>query len=190
MKKKLKKNKKLEEIILQVAEVAQYLWQKGWAERNAGNISVNIDHLIEGDLDEISQYPDFELPEPYPESDQAGTSVLTVVETVDLYPTILELCNVTIPFKTDGESFAALILNPAIHKDDVAYSYFRQGISVRTSRYRLTKYFRNEMPVIELYDYLEDPYETKNLASDKPEIVKELLPVLEKGNTGLFNTEN
>ena len=67
MKKRLKQNKKLEEIILQVAEVAQYLWQKGWAERNAGNISVNIDHLIEGDLDDISQYPDFELPEPYPE---------------------------------------------------------------------------------------------------------------------------
>ncbi len=126
----------------------------------------------------------------YPESDQSGTSVLTVVETVDLYPTLLELCNVKIPVKTDGESFASLVLNPAIQKDDVAYSYFRQGISVRTSRYRLTKYFRDEMPVIELYDYLEDPFETKNLASDKPEIVKKLMPLLEKGNTGLFNSEN
>lgn len=28
------------------------------------------------------------------------------------------------------------------------------------------------------------------LASAKPEIVKELMPVLEKGNTGLYNTEN
>ena len=25
-----------------VAEVAGYLWQKGWAERNGGNITVNI----------------------------------------------------------------------------------------------------------------------------------------------------
>lgn len=123
----------------------------------------------------------------YLDSDHQGESVQTVVETVDLYPTILELCNVNIPFKTDGESFAALVLNPSIQKDDVAYSYFRQGISVRTSRYRLTKYLRDEMPVIELYDYLEDPFETKNLASVKPEIVKELMPVLEKGNTGLFN---
>ena len=122
-----------------------------------------------------------------PESDHQGTSVQTVVETVDLYPTLLELCNVRIPVKTDGESFAALVLNPEIQKDDVAYSYFRKGISVRTSRYRLTKYFRNEMPVIELYDYLEDPFETRNLASDKPEIVKELMPILEKGNTGLYN---
>ena len=26
----------------QVAEVAGYLWQKGWAERNGGNITLNI----------------------------------------------------------------------------------------------------------------------------------------------------
>jgi rhamnulose-1-phosphate aldolase len=67
MKDILKQNKKLEKIILQVAEVAQYLWQKGWAERNAGNISVNIDHLIDGDLDDVGKYPVFELPETYPQ---------------------------------------------------------------------------------------------------------------------------
>lgn len=33
----------------QVAEVAGYLWQKGWAERNGGNITVNItDHIDDG----------------------------------------------------------------------------------------------------------------------------------------------
>ena len=26
----------------QIAEAAGYLWQKGWAERNGGNITVNI----------------------------------------------------------------------------------------------------------------------------------------------------
>jgi rhamnulose-1-phosphate aldolase len=29
-----------------MAEVAQYLWERGWAERNAGNISVNISSLV------------------------------------------------------------------------------------------------------------------------------------------------
>ncbi|MEN8224788.1 MAG: rhamnulose-1-phosphate aldolase [Bacteroidota bacterium] len=62
----LKHNKKLEELILQVSEVAQYLWQRGWAERNAGNISVNIDHLIDGELDELSKYPAFNLQEACP----------------------------------------------------------------------------------------------------------------------------
>jgi rhamnulose-1-phosphate aldolase len=33
--------------VAEVAEVAGYLWQKGWAERNGGNISVNITDLID-----------------------------------------------------------------------------------------------------------------------------------------------
>ena len=38
----LKNRPALEHEIMQVAEVAGYLWQKGWAERNGGNITVNI----------------------------------------------------------------------------------------------------------------------------------------------------
>jgi rhamnulose-1-phosphate aldolase len=30
------------------AEVAAYLWERGWAERNAGNLSVDVSHLIDG----------------------------------------------------------------------------------------------------------------------------------------------
>ena len=30
-----------------IAEVAGYLWQNGWAERNGGNITVNITDLVE-----------------------------------------------------------------------------------------------------------------------------------------------
>ena len=37
-----------------VAEVAGYLWQKGWAERNGGNITVNITDLVD---DEIRSMP-------------------------------------------------------------------------------------------------------------------------------------
>lgn len=35
----------LKKIIRDVAEVAQWLWIKGWAEQNAGNISVNVSDL-------------------------------------------------------------------------------------------------------------------------------------------------
>ena len=38
----------------EIAEVAGYLWQKGWAERNGGNITVNITVMID---DEIRQMP-------------------------------------------------------------------------------------------------------------------------------------
>ena len=40
--------------INQVAEVAGYLWQKGWAERNGGNITINVTEFVD---DEIRQLP-------------------------------------------------------------------------------------------------------------------------------------
>ena len=43
---KLIKNDRLECQIADVAEVAGYLWQRGWAERNGGNISVNVTDLL------------------------------------------------------------------------------------------------------------------------------------------------
>ncbi len=33
-----------------IAEVAGYLWQNGWAERNGGNITVNITRLVDDDM--------------------------------------------------------------------------------------------------------------------------------------------
>jgi rhamnulose-1-phosphate aldolase len=36
--------------VADVAEVAGYLWQKGWAERNGGNITVNITGVIDDEI--------------------------------------------------------------------------------------------------------------------------------------------
>jgi len=57
---------------------------------------------------------------------------------------------------------------------------------LRTERYRLTKYFRDEEPVIELYDHKTDPNETTNIAAENHGIVESLMPLWEKGNTGLY----
>jgi hypothetical protein len=61
---------------------------------------------------------------------------------------------------------------------------------LRTTRYRLTKYFRNAEPVIELYDHKEDLNETVNIAKEKTEIVEQLMPLWEKGNTGLYGLKD
>lgn len=45
----IRDNKELMAEIGRVAEVAGYLWTKGWAERNGGNISVNVTHLMSDD---------------------------------------------------------------------------------------------------------------------------------------------
>ena len=39
-------SKSVHQVIRKVGEVGQYIWQKGWAEKNAGNLSVDItDHI-------------------------------------------------------------------------------------------------------------------------------------------------
>lgn len=119
---------------------------------------------------------------------QHGFTSERVVSATDIYPTLMELCGVSTPVTTDGASFARLLTAPGAAPDwrDLAYSYFRQGITVRTPRYRLTKYFRAEEPTVELYDHQTDPYENRNIAAEQPALVKELMKQWEKGNTGVF----
>lgn len=51
----------LKKAIYDVAEVAGYLWTKGWAERNGGNITLNITEFID---DEIRALPAITSPTP------------------------------------------------------------------------------------------------------------------------------
>jgi rhamnulose-1-phosphate aldolase len=46
-------NKEIKKITGDIARIAQYLWERGWAERNAGNISVNITGLIPAEEKEL-----------------------------------------------------------------------------------------------------------------------------------------
>jgi len=56
-------------IISDIAELGKYLWQKGWAERNAGNISVNINEYVPDEMKaELSEQQEacLELDTSYP----------------------------------------------------------------------------------------------------------------------------
>jgi arylsulfatase A-like enzyme len=111
-----------------------------------------------------------------------------IVSSIDIYPTLMELCNIKMPHKTDGKSIMPIIETPQKNNlNNVAYSYYRNGITVRTERYRFTKYFRKEEPAEELYDHYNDPYEKNNIAAKHPDIVKRLLPLWKKGDTGLYS---
>ncbi|WBL41473.1 sulfatase [Algoriphagus halophytocola] len=110
-----------------------------------------------------------------------------IVESVDIYPTLMELLAIESPEGLDGESFVNILHGEQKQIEEVAYSYYNRGISIRTPQYRLTKYFRKTEPVIELYNHQTDPLESVNIAAENPEIVARLLPLLEKGNTGLYD---
>ena len=116
-----------------------------------------------------------------------GKRIEAIVETVDIYPTLLGLCDIRINHEIDGESLIGVMESGQIPSNEVAYSYFKQGISMRTKQYRLTKYFREDEPTLELYNHTKDPFETQNIASEKPEVLHQLLPLLENGNSGLYD---
>ena len=50
----LNERQDLKKVVDAVAEVAGYLWQKGWAERNGGNITVNVTEQVD---DAVRQLP-------------------------------------------------------------------------------------------------------------------------------------
>lgn len=68
-----------------------------------------------------------------------------IVSSIDIYPTLMELCKISLPKGLDGHSFAALLNNPDNPKwTDAAYSYYRNCITLRTPEYRLTRYNKKE----------------------------------------------
>ncbi len=122
-----------------------------------------------------------------PGMEDKGGSSNSIVSTIDIYPTLMELCGVDQPYKTDGKSFVNLVEDSnSKNWNNNSYSYFDNGISLRTERYRITRYYRDEKPLIELFDHETDPFENKNIAKENPGVVQDLILLLEKGNRGIF----
>jgi iduronate 2-sulfatase len=119
---------------------------------------------------------------------EAGAATRALVESVDVYPTLCELAGLPAPQGLDGGSFAAVVRDPsAATKDAVIHVYPRGqriGRAIRTARHRLVEWKTPGAPageaVLELYDYQADPQESKNLASEHPEIVDQLRAMLAK----------
>lgn len=109
-----------------------------------------------------------------------------IVSSIDIYPTLMDFCNIRTPYPLDGKSLKPILEKSSTKDERAAYSYYNKGVSVRTERYRMTQYFRKELPLVELYDLKKDPNETKNIADEQVKIVKTLMPLLEKGNMDLY----
>lgn len=97
-----------------------------------------------------------------------GESCPRLVEWVDFYPTLADLCGLPKKAGLDGESVRPLLENPQRKWKKAAYTIVRhQGVigrSVRTDRYRYTEW--GSPDVAELYDHEMDPKEYRNLAKD------------------------
>lgn len=120
-----------------------------------------------------------------------GARTKALTETVDIYPTLCELAGLPkpkVPQSIDGKSLVPVLRNPQSSvKDYVLHAFPRRpriGNAIRTGRYRLVEWKTPGAPAataeLELYDYKTDPGETKNLASEKPDVVKQLRAILAK----------
>ena len=100
-----------------------------------------------------------------------GKVCRSLVEFVDLYPTLAELCGLNPPDGLEGQSMVSLLDNPARGFKKAAFTQIKfediVGRSVRTDQYRYTQW-EGRGGGEELYDHRADPGEFTNLAG-KPE---------------------
>jgi iduronate 2-sulfatase len=94
-----------------------------------------------------------------------GVRTKKIVELVDLYPSLANLCDLPIPEELVGQSFRPLVdPNSSIQWKDKKYAYSKvKGRSVRTDRWRFNLWRKGEMA---LYDHHNDPNEFINLAQN------------------------
>lgn len=106
-----------------------------------------------------------------------GRATEAIVESLDIYPTLAELCALPAPDSLHGTSFAGALADPAWPGKEAAYGYFRGRRTLRTDRWRLIEYEAGD-PRVELYDHHADPLETVNVAARHPDVLGRLLPML------------
>ena len=131
----------------------------------------------------------------------AGVKTNSIVEFVDIYPTLSELAGLPLPKHLEGASFKPLLDHPSQPWKQAAFSQYPRaggktgagqlmGYSMRTDRYRFTVWVgRNDhtkVDAIELYDHQTDPQENQNIAK-RPEnaaLVEQLMAQWRKGWQG------
>ena len=106
----------------------------------------------------------------HPAIAQPGVPSRSIVETVDLFPTLCELSGLPKPDFVDGTSLAPLLANPSA-PGHAAISYAGSRKTVRTDRYRM---ILHKQDFVELYDHKSPAGETTNVAEKYPGVVQQL----------------
>jgi iduronate 2-sulfatase len=101
-----------------------------------------------------------------------GQSCTRIVESLDIYPTLVELCGLPKQNEIEGASLASLLANQSAAWDKPAFSIWSEdgqtihGTAVRTEKWRYAEYGPNGTNGAMLLNPHADPYEMKNLAND------------------------
>ncbi len=103
----------------------------------------------------------------------SGETTDSLVELIDIYPTLCELTGIPTPGHVQGTSFAELLNDPETAHRDSAYSSYPHGLrighSIRFGDFRYTEWYEkkgNEPVARVLTDLAADPGETTNSIDD------------------------
>jgi iduronate 2-sulfatase len=114
-----------------------------------------------------------------PGQPHAGEQTSALVELLDMYPTLAEVCGLKPPASLEGRSFVPLLSQPNMPWKTAAFTTYQKtlpelgpgfGRAMRTDHYRFVEWSGpdSDRRVYELYDEDSDPLETTNIA-DRPE---------------------
>ena len=112
----------------------------------------------------------------YPGIKAPGKSTNSVVETLDIFPTLCDLAGLPKPTFADGVSLRPILDDPAA-PGHVAISYKGSSQTIRTATHRL---ITHKGGGAELYDHTSKEGETKNIAGDNKDLVTKLKAQIDK----------
>ena len=114
-----------------------------------------------------------------PEVEKAGDISPSIVETIDLFPTLCELSGLKKPDYLHGASLLPQLKDPSAESKGYAISYHGKGRTIRTKTHRLIAHTKGHL---ELYDHISAEGETKNVAETDKETAQALLAKLRSKN--------
>jgi iduronate 2-sulfatase len=91
----------------------------------------------------------------------------SLVELLDLYPTLSRLCGLDVPQRLQGKNIAPMLDDPSISVRDAAFSVapMRKGFLLREDKWAYIQYAEDASDGIELFDMEKDPLQYTNLAA-------------------------
>lgn len=92
----------------------------------------------------------------------------SLVELIDLYPTLSSLCGLDVPKRLQGQNISALLKDPTAEVRKAAFCVNGRGFLLREDRWAYIQYGEKAQRGIELFDMQTDPQQYTNLA-EKPE---------------------
>lgn len=90
----------------------------------------------------------------------------SLVELLDLYPTLSNLCGLEVPKHLQGEDISMMMTDPAKEVRSAAFSVNGKGFLLREQDWAYIAYGKNGQGDEELFDMKQDPKQFTNLAKD------------------------